>query len=115
VGECEEEVSCKTNPERTVKNRVKFYVCVDNDNIVELRWEIFGDPVAIAAASWCVQELAGRSVGDTTRRIIPEKMVLDLDITDELDIRGGCAIVIDALASAFDDYRKRLETHDSPS
>jgi len=41
-------------------------------------------------------------VRDLVHLIVPERAALALDITDELDIRGGCTAVVTAVARAFD-------------
>lgn len=103
-GECEREVRCRTNPQRFVKNRVKFSVFVVDGFLVDARWAVFGDPVAVATASWCVSELRGRHVTELVHRITPERAVMDLDISNETDIRGGCMAAIQALINALNDY-----------
>ena len=108
-GTCETEVRCRSNPERTVKNRVTFNVCVENGTILESRWQIFGDPVAIAVASWCVFKSSGKKVNDLVNVITPEMASMDLHISDELDIRAGCMTSIQAFINALDDYHNRLK------
>ena len=100
------EVCCRTNPEKIITNRVKFNIYVSDGNIVDARWEIFGDPVASAVSSWCVQSIRGKQIDEVANLIVPERAALELDITNEADIRGGCMAAIGALADAFDNYRK---------
>ena len=113
VGEVKHEVKCRSNPDRVVKNRVKFSICVDNGTILDARREIFGDPVAVAAGSWCVQKIVGKTIDEMPHLVIPEQMALDLEIKNELDIRAGCSAVIESLVSAFNDYRNRKEEQGS--
>lgn len=103
-GSCEKSISCKTNPDRISRNRVHFKVCIENGYLIDLRWDIFGDPVAIATASWCVWKAKGKTVADLVNIVTPEVAALELHITDELDIRSGCCTAIEALAAAIDDY-----------
>ncbi len=103
-GEHENEVQCGSNPQRRVRNRVKFSVFVADECLIDARWAVFGDPVAVATASWCVSELRGRRVTELVHRITPERAAMDLDITNEADIRGGCMAAIQALINALHDY-----------
>lgn len=98
-------IRCRTNPTRVVTNRVKFMLCVDNGVIMACRWEAFGDPVAIATASWCVQQLKGASVFTATSLYSPEKAALALNLTDPLDIRAGCMTVLAAVTDALCKYK----------
>lgn len=108
-GVCEQEVVCRTNPQKVVRNRVKFQVFVIEGNIKAARWSVFGDPVVSAAASWCVKNIVGKDIDETIHLITPERMALDLGITDELDIRAGCQAAIESIASALNDYKKNQE------
>jgi len=104
VGESESSVKCRTNPAREVRNRVKFMLCIEAGKILGARWEAFGDPVAIAVASWCVQKLVGSEIDELVHVVTPERAALELDITDPLDIRAGCMTTLNALIAALDNY-----------
>lgn len=107
-GKYEGESRCSANPNRTSTNTVFFKVAIEDSGIIrDARWRVFGDPVTIATASWCVKELVGKKVEDIANFIIPERAALALDINDVSDIRGGCTTAIRAVANAFDDYRNR--------
>ena len=108
TGVSETAVPCRTNPRRVVKNRIKFMVCIDSGLILGARWEAFGDPVALAVSSWCVQKIRGKYIEDLVHVITPEMATLELDITDSLDIRGGCMAVLNALIAALDQYSQTL-------
>jgi NifU-like protein involved in Fe-S cluster formation len=105
VGVSETTVRCRTNPSRSAKNRVKFMLCVEEGRIDTARWEAFGDPVAIAVASWCVQKVVGKQIDDLAHVVTPENAVLELDITDPLDIRAGCMTTLNALIEALNNYQ----------
>lgn len=105
IGVYEAEIPCRTNPKRISKNRVKFMLCIENGKIMGARWECFGDPVALAVASWCVINIKGKQIDELTHIITPENAALVLDINDELDIRSGCMTVLRALTAALDDYQ----------
>lgn len=107
-GICESEVCCRTNPRRKIKTRARFRVLIENGVVLEARWDAFGDPVALAVASWCVQQVVGHEVDDLAHQISPEKASMALNITNELDIRAGCSTVIKSLVSAFNDYQTKL-------
>lgn len=105
IGESETTVRCRTNPSRAVTNRVKFMLCIEGGRIDSARWEAFGDPVAIAVASWCVQKVVGKQIDELAHVVTPENAVMALDITDPLDIRAGCMTVLNALIDALDKYQ----------
>ena len=104
----ETEQKCRTNPNRIVKTRVKMGVCVERGKILELRWQVFGDPVARAVASWIAQEATDKQISEIVNNVIPERVILELDIRDELYIRGSCMPIFDALAEALEDYRRNI-------
>jgi len=104
VGTYESAVPCRTNPKRVSKNRVTFMLCIENGKILGARWEVFGDPVALAVASWCVMNIKGKQIDELAHLITPENAALVLDINDELDIRSGCMTVLRALMAALDAY-----------
>jgi NifU-like protein involved in Fe-S cluster formation len=106
IGEYESSIPCRTNPKRIAKNRAKFMLCIEAGKILGARWEAFGDPVALAVASWCVMNIKGKQIDELAHVITPENAALVLDITDELDIRGGCMTVIRALIAALDSYQE---------
>ena len=109
AGEEESETKCLTNPERVIKNLIKFKVCIERNRVLEANWQVFGDPVARAVASWCVKNMEGMDIPDIVNNVIPERAVMELNITDQLAIRGACMPVFKALVSAFNDYKN---THD---
>jgi NifU-like protein involved in Fe-S cluster formation len=80
-------------------------LCVEDGKIMGARWEAFGDPVALAVASWCVMNIKGKQIDELVHIITPENAALVLEITDELDIRAGCMTVIKALIAALDAYQ----------
>lgn len=104
LGKCETAEKCKTNPNRITKNNVTFRLFIQSGVIRDARWEVFGDPVAIATASWCVQQVRGREIDELAHMITPEKAALALEISEELDIRAGCMAAIRAFMAALDDY-----------
>ena len=105
-GYCHTEAQCRANPSRTVCNDVTFKLFIQGGVIRDARWEIFGDPVAIASASWCVQHVRGKEVHELVHVITPENIAMDLEISDELDIRAGCMAVIGALTEALDAFKQ---------
>lgn len=108
TGVSESTVRCRTNPSRAVTNRVKFMLCIEEGRIDSARWEAFGDPVAIATASWCVQKVVGKQIDELAHVVTPENAVMELNITDPLDIRAGCMTVLNALIDALDKYQASL-------
>ena len=104
TGESITSVRCRTNPDREAKNRVRFMLCIENGKIMGSRWEVFGDPVAIAVASWCVSKINGLQIDQLAHLITPERAALELDITDPLDIRAGCMTTLNALIDALNKY-----------
>ena len=106
IGEYESSVPCRTNPKRVSKNRVKFMLCIESGKIMGSRWEVFGDPVALAVASWCVLNINGKQIDELVHIVTPENAVMVLDIDDELDIRSGCMSVFKALMAAVDSYQE---------
>jgi len=102
LGKCETEEKCRTNPKRITKNSVTFKLFIQGGTVLDARWEVFGDPVAIATASWCVQQVRGKEIDALAHVVTPERAALDLEISDELDIRGGCLAAIGALIAALD-------------
>lgn len=103
-GFCETEVRCRTNPDRIIRARVKFKIFVDSGVVREARWEVFGDPVAFATASWCTEQMLNCEVGELAHKIAPERAALALNITREVEIRAGCTAVINSVVNAFNDY-----------
>lgn len=106
-GRCETAVPCFTNPNKILKNRVEFSVCIENAVILEARWQAFGDPVAIAACSWCVEQVKGMHIVDLIHKVTPERMAMELDIASPSDISAGCLTAIKALINALNDYESR--------
>jgi NifU-like protein involved in Fe-S cluster formation len=99
---------CPVDPSKVSKNTVEFKVAVGNNGIiVDARWQVFGDPVAIATCSWCVMQMVGKTIDEMANLLIPERAAVLLDIREEVDVRGGCLTAIMAVANAFNDYKKQ--------
>jgi hypothetical protein len=98
------EERCRSNQEKQLKNKIVFKIFVEEGIIIESRWEVFGDPVAVAACVWSREKIRGCHLSKLNKKLILEQMLLDLEITNKNDINSGCLAVLGAIAKAVDDY-----------
>jgi len=105
IGSSTRQAHCVHNPVKIVTNSVTFKILIEENGIITAaRWRIFGDPIAIATASWCVEKILGRTASELVHIVTPERAALELDIAEEVDIRSGCLAVVEALANALNNY-----------
>jgi NifU-like protein involved in Fe-S cluster formation len=105
IGCYEVKQPCKTNPKKFTINRVKFYICVEGTTVRDARTEVFGDPIAMAAGSWCVQEIIGLEPSDMIHLFTPENIALSLDAFEGNQPASGCLAAAMAVANALSDFQ----------
>ena len=103
-GFCETEVKCVTNPRRTYINKVTFKLLVVKGTIENVRWSVFGDPVAIATCSWIVEHSLNKKIEELIHVVTPERANLDLDFKFKVDLDAGCYTSFSAFMDALRNY-----------
>lgn len=98
---------CPGNPSKLVFNKVKFQLCIDGtsgqDRVIDLRFEVFGEPVTQAAAAWCREQLIRQPISEI-KNISPEKIAASLQLAFDGNVKIDCETVSEVVHTAVKEY-----------
>lgn len=104
-GECATTARCSTNPNKEIRIVAKVMLGIEKGKVFGVRWDVFGDPVAMATASWCSQKSRGKSVVELLGALTMKCVVEELEITDYHNNNVNCHTTITAFRNALNNYK----------
>lgn len=107
-GTFDQPLPCPTNPAKTIDCKIRVLLNVRKGIVKHARAEVFGEPAAVAAASYLIQEIKGQLFPIDIEKITPSTIAQALEINEYSVMFQRCIAAHEALKAAIGGYSPDL-------